>query len=95
MKKANEITEEKLKKYFEITEKALFQAKKKINKVRAKEAREILKMAECYVSDAHYFEKKLDKVNAFACLNYAHGWLDSGARLGIFLVKDTKLFTVK
>jgi len=28
-------------------------------------------------------------------LNYAHGWLDAGARLGIFDVKgDSRLFTV-
>ncbi len=24
-----------------------------------------------------------DVVNAFACVNYAHGWLDAGARLGV------------
>ena len=34
------------------------------------------------------------KVNAFAALNYAHGWLDSGARIGLFDVKDSRLFTV-
>jgi len=39
-------------------------------------------------------EKKQDIVNAFACLNYAHGWLDCGARLGIFKVADNRLFVV-
>jgi len=39
--------------------------------------------------------KKGDVVNAFACLNYAHGWLDAGARLGLFDVDgDNVLFTV-
>ena len=52
-------------------------------------------MAENYISDAHFFEKKADLVNAFAALNYAHGWIDCGVRLGIFNVKDNKLFTLR
>lgn len=51
-------------------------------------------MIGCYISDAHHFEKKGDFVNAFAALSYAHGWLDSGARIGIFDVHDSRLFTV-
>ena len=36
-----------------------------------------------------------DYVTAFAALNYAHGWLDAGARIGVFDVNhDSKLFTV-
>ena len=52
-------------------------------------------MASNYLSDAKYFQKKEDIVNSFAALNYAHGWIDSGVRLGIFDVHDNKLFTVK
>jgi len=53
-------------------------------------------MVENYLSDAKHFQLiKKDYVNAFAALNYAHGWLDSGVRLDIFEVKDDKLFTVK
>jgi len=52
-------------------------------------------MASNYVSDAKHFEKKGDLVNAFAAINYAHGWIDSGVRLNIFDVKDSRLFTVK
>jgi len=44
--------------------------------------------------DAKYFEDKGDIVSAFAALNYAHGWLDAGARIGVFIVKDSRLFTV-
>ena len=51
-------------------------------------------MVENYISDAHYFESKKDLVNAFAALNYAHGWLDSGVRLKVFDVVDDKLFTL-
>ncbi len=52
-------------------------------------------MVEAYVGDAAYFEKQGNLVNAFAAINYAHGWLDCGARLGIFKVKNNKLFTIE
>jgi hypothetical protein len=52
-------------------------------------------MVSNYLSDSGYFEKTGDFINAFAAINYAHGWLDSGVRLGVFNVKDDKLFTVK
>ena len=91
----NEITKEKLVKYFSVTEKALDMAKKSDNRTSLKDEREdFLDMIERYVSDAHHFEDKDNMVNAFAALNYAHGWLDAGARLGIFDVHDSKLFTV-
>jgi len=93
--KSTEISFEKLQKYKQITSEALKIAEKSISKGTEKEAGEILKMVNCYVSDAGHFEKNGDFVNAFACLNYAHGWLDSGARLGIFDVQDDRLFTVK
>lgn len=88
------ITIEKLKKYFSVTERALSMAKKNVFVNRKQEADIILDMAERYVSDAHHFEKKGDIVTAFAALNYAHGWLDCGATLKIFSVKDSTLFTV-
>jgi hypothetical protein len=91
----DKISKEKLNKYFKVTEKALEKAKKSIAKGKKTQAKEILNMAENYFSDAKHFESKGHFVNAFAALNYAHGWLDSGARLGIFKVDDNKLFTVK
>lgn len=90
----NKITEEKIIKYFDLTSKALKIAKNSIEKSRQKEAKEIILMVECYLSDSKHFKEKNDYVNSFACLNYAHGWLDSGARLKIFNVTDNKLFTV-
>ncbi len=91
------ITEAKLKKYFSVTEKALKKAKiaapKKTHLHKA--AEDFLDMAQRYFDDALHFEKKGDYVTAFAALNYAHGWLDAGARLGLFDVgHDSKLFTV-
>jgi hypothetical protein len=91
----NKITKEKLEKYFRLTSTALKKAKKKIFKGREKESKEIIDMVSNYLSDAEYFKEKNDFVNSFAAINYAHGWLDSGVRLGIFNVKDDKLFTIK
>jgi uncharacterized protein len=89
-----EISSEKLKKYFKLTETALEEVKKNVFAGREDDAKEIIDMVSNYVSDAHHFEDKGDWVNAFAALNYAHGWLDSGVRLGVFDVDDDRLFTV-
>ncbi|MCJ2541291.1 MAG: DUF357 domain-containing protein, partial [Candidatus Thermoplasmatota archaeon] len=45
-------------------------------------AADFLEMAEAYHSDGWHFFKGGDLVSAFACVSYAHGWLDAGARLG-------------
>ena len=90
-----EITKEKLEKYLLLTEKALKTAKKNINEKKKEDAEKIIEMVSCYLADSKYFEKEEDYVNSFAAINYAHGWLDSGSKLGIFLVKDNKLFVVK
>ena len=89
-----EITLEKIRKYRKLTKKALEEVKKKIARGREREAKEIIEMVSNYLSDSEYFEKREDYVNAFAAINYSHGWLDCGARLKIFNVKDKKLFTV-
>jgi len=87
------VTDEKLEKYFDVTGKALRKAK--IASGHEHPASIILDMAQRYYADAKHFSKKGDKVMAFAALNYAHGWLDCGARLGILDVeKDNILFTV-
>jgi len=92
-----EITEEKLLKYFDITSRAI--NKVKINseqKIDWKaKAEEFLDFAKRYFADAKHFKEKGDMVTAFAALNYAHGWLDAGARLGLFDVDgDNELFVV-
>ncbi len=93
--KIKEITLEKLEKYFKITAEALEKAKRAEKREGfEKEAEDFLDMVERYYSDAKHFEKKGDLVNAFACLNYAHGWLDAGARIKLFKVSDSRLFTV-
>jgi|SRR3989344_1459879 len=96
MNEITEISEEKLNEYFELTEAALEKAKDSHESVSLdtlKKAREdFIDMVERYLEDAKYFNEKGDKVKAFAALNYAHGFLDAGARLGIFDVHDNKLF---
>ncbi len=91
----DKISPEKLEKYFQITERALEKAKKSIIKEKENYAKEIIEMVENYLSDAKHFQSKKDFVNAFAAINYAHGWLDSGVKLDIFNIKDNKLFTIK
>ncbi|MDP3966472.1 MAG: DUF357 domain-containing protein [archaeon] len=91
----DKITKEKLVRYFKVSETAFKMIKKKIVNGKEKEGKEIIEMAGNYISDAHHFENKEDYVNAFAALNYAHGWIDSGVRLGVFDVHDRDLFTVK
>jgi len=89
----NIITEEKLNKYFDITSRAL--KKVKIVKEHKKQAEDAFDMAKRYYEDAKHFRDKGEIVTAFAALNYAHGWLDAGARLGLFDVEhDSELFTV-
>ncbi len=89
------ITSSKLEQYFSITKQALDKAKVALDQSRLKEADDFLDMAQRYYDDAHYFlNTKKDAVLAFAALNYAHGWLDAGARIGLFTVKDSRLFTV-
>jgi uncharacterized protein len=91
----NTITKEKLEKYFSITKEALDMVQDNLDSERLSEAKDFLDMAQRYYSDAkHFYSEKEDMVLAFAALNYAHGWLDAGARIQIFKVKDSRLFTV-
>ncbi len=89
------ITKEKIDKYHRLTSSALELTKKSIIKGKEKHAKEIIDMVSNYLSDSEHFEKQGDSVNAFAALNYAHGWLDAGVRLDVFDVKNNKLFTIK
>ena len=92
-----EIKKEKLDKYLALTERAINKVtiapRKDLDWIRS--AEDFLDMAKRYYSDAQHFMGKGDYVTAFAAINYAHGWLDAGARLGLFDVgKDNRLFTV-
>lgn len=92
--KLNELVDEKLKKYFSITKEALDMVKGAFDVTRKEQAIDFYDMASRYYSDAQHFFKKGDYINAFAAVNYSHGWLDAGARIKLFNVNDNKLFTV-
>lgn len=92
-----ELESSRVEKYLEITRKGL--AKLKIiapeRSYSHKIAKDFLNMAESYYNDATHFLEEGNLVNAFSCVNYAHGWLDAGARLGVFDVgEDDQLFTL-
>lgn len=95
--KDNVLTEERVNRYVSITAKAL----EKVRIVAPERsfsrmvAEDFLRMASAYFEDARGFLDRGELVNAFACINYAHGWLDCGARLGLFDVgSDDQLFTL-
>jgi uncharacterized protein len=60
-----------------------------------KVAEDFLTMARAYYTDAKHFRDNGEMDKALANINYAHGWLDAGARLGLFDVGgDDQLFTL-
>lgn len=90
-----EITQQRLDKYFMITGKALDMVKThEMDVDRMHQANDFLNLAQSYYDDAKHFRDKDDWVLAYGALNYAHAWLDAGARIGLFKVKDDQLFTV-
>ncbi len=90
-----EITLEKLKHSFDITAEAIEKVKQSAqDPLRKKEADDFLDMATRYYQDAQHFQKQGEYILAYGALNYAHAWLDAGARIGLFKVKDSRLFTV-
>lgn len=92
-----DITKEKLDKYFDVTGRAIKKVKlqKEAHIQVENAAKDFFDMATRYYADAKHFAKNGEWVTAFAALNYAHGWLDAGARLGLFDVDgDDVLFTV-
>ncbi len=60
-----------------------------------KVAEDFLAMARAYHADAAHFRERGELAKALANVNYAHAWLDAGARAGLFDVGgDDRLFTL-
>jgi len=92
-----EITDEKIRKYMATTQKALEKVKviAPSRSFLAEIAEDFFDMAKRYHEDAIFFKNNGNIVDAFAAVNYAHGWLDAGVRLGLFDVgMDDELFTL-
>lgn len=88
---------ERVEKYLKIEEEAL----SKMVIIAPKDsflesvAQDSLNMINNYFEDAKHFYRSGDLLNAFAALNYSYGWIDAGARLGIFdSGGDHRLFTL-
>ena len=93
----DKITDEKIDRYLDITGRAL--AKLRVvtpeRSFSKRLADDFLNMANSYYSDAKHFRSNGDLVTAFAAVNYAHGWIDCGARIGLWDVDgDDQLFTL-
>jgi len=91
------ISEAKIEKYLDTTQRALDKLKVAAppRSFGRRLAESFLEMAQSYYDDARHFREKGDLVNSFACVNYAHAWLDAGARIGLFDVgEDDRLFTL-
>ncbi len=88
------ITKDRFEKYLQVSKAALKEAKKAPENIDLNDSsrKEFLDTIERYISDAEHFVERGDIVTAFAALNYAHGWLDAGAKLGIFDVESEELF---
>ncbi len=91
------ISSERIERYLKLTENAL--AKVEIlfpgDSEKNEMANRILAMVRSYHSDATFFLKEGRGDDAFAAINYAHGWLDAGVRLELLDGKgDWKLFTL-
>ena len=91
------ITDQRMEKYLDTTSRAI----KKISIAAPPRshfyrlANDFLSMAMSYFEDAKAFAKDGNYVLAYGAVNYAHGWLDAGARLGFFDVgEDDQLFTL-
>jgi len=88
------VTKDRFEKYLNVTKMALDEAKKSPENVDLTDSSrgQFIDTVQRYVEDAKHFAENGDIVTAFAALNYAHGWLDAGVKLGIFDVDNAELF---
>ena len=87
---------QRYQRYLAITQQAFTKAQQAPENIDITDATrdDFLTMISCYIEDAQHFLSKGDLINAFAAITYAHGWLDAGARIGLWDVHDNALFTV-
>ena len=88
---------ERINKYLDLTSKALVKVSiiDDVGTDNYAKAQDIIEMVKAYHSDAKFFLDEGRGDDAFAAVNYAHGWIDCGVRLGYLDGKgDWKLFTL-
>lgn len=88
------ITRERLDKYLSLTHKGLLSVEllPPVGSHPAAAASDFFSMAQSYYRDAVFYFQKEDYVTSFAAVNYAHGYLDAGIRLGVFKGSGEGLF---
>jgi len=97
MERFVEIKEERMAKYLDTTSRAIDKVKisPPLKSHLRRVAEDYLVMAKTYLEDAKAFQRDGNYVLAYGAVNYAHGWLDAGARMGLFDVgEDDQLFTL-
>jgi hypothetical protein len=58
-------------------------------------AAKVLQIAEVYQVQGRWLLRGMRQEDALAAFSYGHGWLDAGARAGLFIIeRDRDLFTV-
>ena len=88
---------ERINKYLDLTSKALVKVSiiDDVGTDNYAKAQDIIEMVKAYHSDAKFFLDEGRGSDAFAAVNYAHGWIDCGVRLGYLDGKgDWQLFTL-
>ena len=88
---------ERINKYLDLTSKALVKVSiiDDVGTDNYAKAQDIIGMVKAYHSDAKYSLDEGRGDDAFAAVNYAHGWIDCGVRLGYLDGKgDWQLFTL-
>ena len=91
------ISDARIQKYIGLTAKALDKVSiiDKLGTDNHSKAEDILAMVKAYHSDAKFFLEEGRGDDAFAAVNYAHGWIDCGVRLGYLDGQgDWQLFTL-
>jgi hypothetical protein len=89
--------EARVKRYHELTERALKKVGIKAEKGSEDFARatDFIAMTQNYFNDAKHFEANEEFELALAAFSYAHAWLDAGVRAGFLDGKgDDQLFTL-
>ena len=78
----------RVEKYLEKAKPLFVNLKKKdVEGIDEKTLQHFHDMAMAYYNDALHFYEECDYINSLAALEYAEGWLDAGAALGVFDVK--------
>ena len=80
----SEAAKDRAGKYIAMTEEALDSLKPGSGSAdAARHGRDILDTAARYLSDSKYFYGRGDFIAALSTVNYAHGWLDAGKKVGL------------